>query len=373
MGRWREIENHEDFSKLRHFLKDHSLLTGKEIEVLLEIKKYREEKGTWKSRPRGMYTEVAKRMNLYYPQTKIVKGTLITVNVPYAAYIKETEKQIIQKIVNAYFSLHLIYKFNLLPVTLNDINQLIETNKNEFQNAITHTRNKLSDNADNTVINLIETIFGIENNNIRKASEIPNEIQEISANINNPRDYTYLQKLLNKHSIFTEKEIEILIEINKFRNLNEEYRNKKRGIYAGVAKQMELYLPQKEISKTTTKDIPYAAFIKSIEKRIIDRITRAFFSFYLLYRLSLLPVILKEMERMINANKKDFQNAVFQTRNVLFYIDQKEVIGLLQITFNLDILKLNDWSKNIPECLEMQIYIKEWTRIDEHNAIKGNA
>ncbi|WP_321416884.1 hypothetical protein [uncultured Methanomethylovorans sp.] len=372
MGRWREIKNHENFSKLRHFLKDHSLLTGKEIEVLLEIKKYREEKGTWKSRPRGMYTEVAKRMNLYYPQTRITKGTLVTVNVPYAAYIKETEKQIIQKIVNAYFSLHLISKFNLLPVTLNDIDRLMETNKNEFQNAISHTRNKLSNRVDNTVMDLIHAIFGLDHLNIQTESELFDKKE--STKINDPKDYTYLQKLLHKHSIFTEKEIEILIEINKFRNLNEAYQNKKRGIYAGVAKQMELYLPQKEISETAinTKNTPYAAFIKSIEKRIINRIVRAFFSFYLLYRLGLLPVILKEMELMINTNKRDFQNAVFQTRNGLFYIDQKEVIELLQITFSLNILALNDWIQNTPECPEMQTYVKEWTRIDEQNAVKGN-
>lgn len=373
MGRWREIENHDDFSKLRHFLKEHSLLTGKEIDILIEIKKYREEKGTWKNRPRGMYTEVAKRMNLYYPQTRIVKGALVTVNIPYAAYIKETENQIIKKIVRAYFSLHLISKFNLLPITLNETNQLIENNKNEFQEAISHTRNKLSDNSDNTVMDLIEAIFFDHNNsNIKK--ETCNEKQESNININNLKDYTYLQKLLRKHSIFPEKEIEVILEIRKFKDENKK-QNSKRGMYANVAKQMKLYYPQKESLNIDidTKCIPYAAFIKSLENRTIDRITRAFFSFHLLYRLGLLPVILKEMERQINDNKKDFQNAVFQTRNVLFYIDQKEVIGLLQITFNLDILKLNDWSKNIPECPEMQIYVKEWTRIDEHNAIKGNA
>ena len=372
MGRWREIENHDDFSKLRHFLKEHSLLTGKEIEILLEIKKYREEKGIWKNRPRGMYTEVAKRMNLYYPQTKIVKGTLITINVPYAAYIKETEKQIIQKTVNAYFSLHLISKFHLLPITLNDTDKLIQINKKEFQNAISHTKNKLSNTIDNTVIDLILTMFGLGHLDIQPESELINKNE--STNINSAKDYTYLQKLLHKHSIFTDKEIEILIEINKFRTINGTDRNKKRGIYAGVAKQMELYLPQKVTSETTikTKNIPYAAFVKSIEKRIIDRIIRAFFSFHLLYRLGLLPVILKDMERMINSDKKDFQNAIFQTRNILFYIDQKEIIGLLQVTFNLDILALNDWIKSTPECPEMQTYIKEWTRIDEQNAIKGN-
>ncbi len=58
--------------------------------------------------------------------------------------------------------------------------------------------------------------------------------------------------------------------------------------------------------------------------------------------LGLLPVILKKWKDRSMIHKKDFQNAVFQTETYVLYRSAR-VIQLLQITFNLDIMKLNDW------------------------------
>jgi hypothetical protein len=49
---------------------------------------------------------------------------------------------------------------------------------------------------------------------------------------------------LRKHSIFPEKEIEVILEIRKFKDENKK-QNSKRGMYANVAKQMKLYYNKK--------------------------------------------------------------------------------------------------------------------------------
>lgn len=166
-----------------------------------------------------------------------------------------------------------------------------------------------------------------------------------------PEHYKYARKFLNQYSFLNGHEIEILFEIAKVIGDNLAPGKLPYGTYSKVAESLGMkYLKTTIIAgRETKKEYNYSAYISQIKQRIAKKVVHAYFTIYLLHTLGLMPLLLDDVQKELNNNKKAFQKAYINTLDSAYDLDSKKVDQFLVAIMTQNIDAICELTEKPPE------------------------